>query len=198
MDWKQPTATNDGFFVVGADADLFLIDASDPQVLRKAAQTTLKGTLKLGLAAIEGTVYAIINGQEVEKLISVRADDNRFAPLASVELSGRSLAGPWTSGDLVFVRLDNGRLACFDSNLTNRWSMEISDGSLAASPQVAENMVQLFFQDGRLVTLNAETGAVLKETGLGQPIVHLPVNADSWIFFAGRDGTIHRVDLSAD
>ncbi len=194
--WKQPGRLENDQFVIGAGQNLYLIDASDNKLLRKAAESSVEGTLKSGITTIGDLAFAVLDGNPSDKLISLRVDSGGLQPVGSMELGGLAIDGPWSVGNSILVRLDHDQLVCVDQNLAQKWSTTPGPGTLATPPVWESDSIQLYFSDGRLMTLAAETGEVQATLELGQPIAHRPVISNGQGIFAGLDGTIHIVNLS--
>ena len=198
VSWRQPASIGNSQFVVGAGSDLYLIDASNRRVLSRAGELKVQGDLKLPLVAIGEIVYGVYNntGTSKEKLIAINAGSNKLEEVGSMDLTSLAAAGPWTAGDTVLVRMDNNQVLGFDRQLNQKWAADIGTGSLAAKPQFENSTIQLYFNDGRLLTVNSESGEVESEFNLGQPIAHQPVFINGRAVFAGLDGTLHSVPAS--
>ena len=91
----------------------------------------------------------------------------------------------------------NGKLTCYEDDLSLKWSAELQSVKFACAPALTANAngrLMLCYQNGNVVWLAAETGKLISKVDLGQPINHRPLLKGDKMYFGGMDGTIHIVD----
>lgn len=196
MKWKTPAVIGGSFFVIAADKVIYLIDASDKNVLKQVGELAAEGMVKSQLAAGSSQAFAVVAGNPTDNLISIAAGQNGLQPGASVDLGGLMLAGPWVVGDDVLVRMGDNSLISFDSNLSRKWSIDLGPGMLGEEPSLAAGNIKLIFSDGRIRQLDPAAGSIVGELDLGQPVAHRPIATDSGVLYTGLDGTIHNAQKS--
>ena len=196
MNWKKPAVIGGTFFVIAADQQVFLVDASDKTVLKQVGETTIEGTIKSHLVATTDRAFAVVSGNQTDKLVSIAAGRTSLQPGGSADLGGLALAGPWVVGKDVLLRMGDNSLVSFDSDLTRKWSVDLGPGILGEDPILENGSITLVFGDGRLRQLDPGSGNIVTESNLGQPVAHRPVAAGDGVLFAGRDGTIHNAQIS--
>jgi hypothetical protein len=117
---------------------------------------------------------------------------------------GAPPGGPlYVAGDRLYLETESGELFCFDlaEEVKPLWSAPLApqggDHALAGAPLSSADGVIVTIRDGRVLVLNAETGAVAKQ-------VRLPLPLDSGALAFGPhtvvttvDGSVYRVDLAA-
>ena len=196
VNWQKPVVVGDSHFVVAADKQIFLIDASDKSLLKPIGELATEGVVKSPLASNDDQVYTVVAGKPTDKLISISTRGSGLQPGAGVDLGALALAGPWTVGKNVLVRMGDNSLVCFDETLSRKWAVDLGAGMFGEDPTLENDEIRLIFSDGRVRRLNMTDGSTIVETDLGQPIVHGPIAGNGGVLFSGRDGTIHEVQLA--
>lgn len=193
QNWKQPVLINETQFVVADETDFYLIDASSPTLLQKAGELASGSKLLSEVVTDGSNLFGVMAGETAQKMTSIQINGTSLTLGASVDLPARLQDGPWAIGDRILIRLDDGKLACFDSALNSQWSTDVPAGTLAAEPQLDGNSVRVYFSAGKSLALNLGTGEIESEFDLGQPIVHQPVISGGKVIVAGLDGTLHQI-----
>ena len=196
VNWRKPAITSENRFAIAVQKQIFLVDAADPNVLKQVGEFAAEGEIKTQLAAGAGQVFAVVAGKPTDKLISVSSGSGGLQPGATVDLGGLAMAGPWAVGDNVILRMGDNSLVCFDSSLQRKWSVDPGAGKLGEAPILNNGGIRLIFSDGRIRQFATADGSVVSEIDLGQPVSHRPVEIPGGVLFAGRDGTIHKAQIS--
>lgn len=196
VNWQKPAVIGGSYFVIAADQQVYLIDATDDAILKQVGELATEGAVKSQFAAATDRVYTIVSGKPTDKLISISAGRNGLQPGNSVDLGGIALSGPWVVGNDVLLRMSDNSLVSFDANLTKKWSMDVGAGLFGGNPVLDGGNVRLIFSDGRIHQLDPQNGSLVSQSDLGQPVVHQPVATDGGYLFSGRDGTIHFAELT--
>ena len=193
-DWHEPAMVNETQFVIpDGSGVLYHLAADDPNSLKKLSDLDLGVPIKSDCASIGPMVYAVVGGVDSDELVSFEVNGG-LAKKNAVPLAASSSSGPWTVGDRVLLKLDNDQLICLDADLNQQWSLPVPNDELACPPYDEDGQLNLVFQSGKMMGLNAASGEVLKRFDLGQPIVHRPIKSGNKTYFSGVDGTIHVTD----
>ena len=196
INWKKPALIGGTFFVIAADKTVYLVDASDKNVLKQVGEFATEGAVKSQLATGTSQAFAVVAGSTTDQLVSIAAGQNGLQAGASVDLGGLLLAGPWVVGDDVILRMGDNSLVSFDSKLSRKWSIDLGPGLLGEEPSFADGGIKLIFSDGRIRQLDPANGNVVGELDLGQPVAHRPTVTDGGVLYTGLDGTIHNASQS--
>src|SRR4029077_1190711 len=93
-------------------------------------------------------------------------------PVAHVALEGSPAGRPRAAGPLVVVELKTGRLAAFDiaAKLEQRWELPLDGGWLTGDPLFERGRLLVALTDGRVLTVDAQSGQVIDKLDLGQQL----------------------------
>ena len=109
---------------------------------------------------------------------------------------------PWIAGDSIFVLSVEGHLVSLrKSDGAVRWMTALDgSGTLGAAkpgtvtdyfgPVVASGVVYVLSESGKLVRLNADTGAIISSQSLGGTIDTAPQIAKSSLIYLTRSGQL--------
>ncbi|HVO75667.1 MAG TPA: PQQ-binding-like beta-propeller repeat protein [Ignavibacteriaceae bacterium] len=73
------------------------------------------------------------------------------------------------SGEKIFLSTKDGAILCFDLNGDSIWNYE-SGGTLISEPAAADNILAAGTAEGDLLSIDAESGEVIQEIGLGESV----------------------------
>ena len=149
--------------------------------------------LPLGLDA--GRLFLI---DSTSRLVALAASS--LEPLAQVVLEASPGSHPRPAGDLVLVELKTGRLVAFDidAKLSKKWDVAMDGAVLAGDPLVLDKELVVALSDGRVLWLEAESGAILRSVELGQQLSFGPQAWGESIVVGSLDGTLIVVKGPAD
>lgn len=102
-----------------------------------------------------------LDGENGVALWTYRGIEEPAGVLSSTSpaVSGETVVGPFTSGELVALRIDNGKVAWSDSlTKTGRTASMSLINDIAGSPIVANGRVYAVSHSGRLVSIDLRTG----------------------------------------
>ena len=92
--------------------------------------------------------------------------------------------------------LDNDQLVSLAAPMSPEWSIGIPNQNFAFPPTLTGSQIMLGFQSGTLVWIDPNTGQVVNQKELGQPINGAPLLRQNKLYFGGLDGTVHEVNPS--
>ena len=195
VDWKDPVLLDGAIFAIGkGSADgtpsaVYLLDGSDGRSIKQVAGVESTATLKSPMAAIDKTVFVVVAADGGDQMVAMDAR-NGLTSVGVEDLPSGYVAGPWSVGDQLLVRVKSNELICYDASLKQQWQAPMPSSRFAGSPQEVNGSIAIAFQDGQVVWLNSGSGESANAIDIGQPIVNLKQAGDR-LLFAGSDGTIH-------
>lgn len=200
--WFEPTLIKGSIFAVAMGATegddnsaMYLLDASNKRSVKELAALSSADSFKSRLVNDGQSIFGVIGpDQGNDRLIAVNAS----APLAvkkTVVLPGKLVEGPWIQESGLLVKMDDDKLYCFSSDLTEKWSIPVPNVKLAAAPKTMGAQLMVIFQNGKFKMINPTTGQEVNSFDVGQPIIHEPLIVERNMYLSGLDGTVHVVDL---
>lgn len=199
--WLEPTRLNETQIAVARRSDrseqnlLYRLGLNNPQAIEELETMESSYPFKARLVNNGQHLFAVVIAEGTDWLQGISFGD-RFQIAYQAELAGRVVEGPWLAGTGVLVRMDNDQLLWFDANLVQGWSLSVPAVSLAGPPSLHEGSLVVGFQDGQLMIVDPQSGQLQQELHLGQPIVGSIQEFQRRWFVAGRDGTVHEIDLA--
>jgi hypothetical protein len=126
----------------------------------------------------------------------VMLDAASLEPQATIVLDVPAIAHPRPAGALVLTELKTGTLVAFDSKskLEERWRFPLNGDWLAGDPIAEGEQLILSLSDGRVVWLDAKTGAVAKSFDVGQQLSFGPQRWGENLVVGTLDGSLVVVD----
>ncbi len=121
-------------------------------------------------------------------------------PLAQELLEASPGSRPRPAGDLVLVELKTGRLVAYDigTKLAKKWDVALNGAVLAGDPLVSGKELVVALSDGRVLWLEAESGAISRTIELGQQLAFGPLVWGESVVVGSLDGTLMIVNGPAD
>ena len=144
----------------------------------------------------EGAIYAASQSGVLAAIDQVSGGLRWSKPFGSIQT-------PAVSGQFVFAVNTDGQLACFDKNdggviwVTQldqfRNEKKRKDRIVWTGPVIASGKIVLASSQGRLVSIDPQTGAVLEDLKVGDPIYVEPIIANERIYVLTDDGDLASV-----
>jgi outer membrane protein assembly factor BamB len=189
--WTEPAVLDDRQALICDGAAklyrLSVVDAPQPH-LEAAATLDLTSPLVSPLGVSGEFVYAVDAGN---RLRSFRLPD--LAPATDWRLDSRAVWGPRKVADNVLVATLAGQLTCVDRSGGLVWQTSLGPGCIVGNPLESRGTLIVCCNTGTLYRLAADTGKIVAETPLGQPLAVGPVRWHDRLLLAGSDGTLHVV-----
>lgn len=203
-EWLEPTLLNAGRLAIakgpGNDGKsksvLYILDAEDPQLLRKAGEHVAENPFKSRLVFDGKSIFGVVSQKDNDQLVRVSPADPPSIGDA-VDLPGRAVAGPWLVNTGMLLKMDNDQLVMWGTEPAMKWSIELTNDLFAGPPQNVGTQILLTFRSGKLIVVEPSNGQKINEYELGQPIIHQPLREGQLMYFCGLDGTVHVADLTA-
>jgi outer membrane protein assembly factor BamB len=119
-----------------------------------------------------------------------------FRQEAEVKLSAPAFGALAIVGDRLFVQSEDEKLRCLalDRKLEEVWAIEMGEDAMSGSPFLDGDSLIVGTMNGRVLTLNAETGEETKALQLDQPIEHGPFRLGSHLVVISIDGSLYRIE----
>lgn len=120
-------------------------------------------------------------------------DASSFEPLGQVQLDLPPGQAPWVAGDRVFVELaGSSKLACcqIEPAPALAWELPLDGVALAGGPVVYRNRLLVPLRDGKVLVVEADSGALVKTLDLGQ---RLSSGLEAWgdrLQVGAQDGSL--------
>ena len=200
--WYEPVRLDESQMVIArgqVDKEMpsviYTLSGSNPRSIMKTGELVCESPVKSNVVLSGTQLFGVLETPDGDKLTSFT-----FQPLAIVKdvaLEVDLVGGPWATAAGILVATNDGKLHCYQSDLSLKWSTELQDVKFACAPEVTANVngwLMLCYQNGKVVWLAPETGKAVSEIDLGQPINHRPLFKGDKMYFGGMDGTIHIVD----
>ena len=200
--WLEPTLISENLFAVatadpgdGGASMLYLLSAENPRSLKELGSLSSEAPFKSRLVNDGTRIFGVVGNNAGDSLVSITS----AAPLAvqqETELAGTLVAGPWITPEGILVQMDNDKLYCFGSDLSEKWSVAIPNDSFACEPKIVGDQLMLAFRSGIVDFVDPTSGKSVNRIDVGQPIIHEPLFQGQKMYFEGMDGTIHVIDIS--
>ncbi|MDA7906306.1 PQQ-binding-like beta-propeller repeat protein [Mariniblastus sp.] len=200
--WFEPARLDENQLVIArgqVDKDMpsviYTLTGSNPRSIKKTGELVCESPVKSNVVLSGSQLFGVLETPDGDKLTSFTSQ-----PLANVKdaaLDSDFVSGPWATEAGILVATSNGKLHCYQMDLSLKWSAEVPDVKFACGPEITANTngrLMLCFQNGNVVWLDPETGKLVSQIDLGQPINHRPLLKGGKMYFGGLDGTIHIVD----
>ena len=139
----------------------------------------------------QGRLFVADAGGKVQMLDVVAFEQQSIANLGAPAVGVMGLAG-----NLLLVETSQGQLQCLktDDKLSKIWSIPLEGDHLTGTPLVDNDQVVIATMNGKVMSINAETGETTKSLELDQFLEHGPVNVAGEIVVTSIDGSFYRID----
>jgi len=187
--WTEPTVLDEKQVLISdGAATLYRLEVVDAprRHFEAAATATLTAPLVSSLAVAGDFVYAV---DASYKLLSFRLPD--LAPAKDWRLDAHPEWGPRTVGDQALVATLTGQTTCLSKPGEMAWQIPLPQGRIIGSPYTARGAIVAGSSHGEVYRLAPDSGKVLTEMALRQPLAVGPVLWHERLLFADSDGTLH-------
>ncbi|MFI4876347.1 MAG: PQQ-binding-like beta-propeller repeat protein, partial [Blastopirellula sp. JB062] len=194
LSWNQPAVDGDAALIFDGRQTLYrlrLEEGAAPQ-LASVAQCVIPGQVGPKMAVSGLNLAAKIIGESSDELAFVSLPD--LQSVQSVSFDARLIAGPFAAKDLVIVQTSLGALVAYGADQQERWRVKTEESVLVGAPVIAGNQLIGVCDDGRVLQIAAETGEVLRQTIVDEPLVGGAALHDGKLWLNGYGGVVHVVD----
>lgn len=119
-----------------------------------------------------------------------------FEQLATTDLDAPAVGVMGLAGNLLLVETSRGQLQCLktDDKLSKAWSIDLKGDHLTGSPILNNGQVVLATMNGKVLSINAESGETSRSVQLDQFLEHGPVNVSGKVVVTSIDGSFYKID----
>ncbi|MCA9004987.1 MAG: PQQ-binding-like beta-propeller repeat protein, partial [Planctomycetaceae bacterium] len=122
-------------------------------------------------------------------------DLKSLQPKARLQLESPATSELWLTDQYLFVQ-SRQKLSCFNINqgLEKIWDIDLPGVSLAGPPAVMKNQLLLSLQNGKVQSVDLQTGKVAAELVAPLPAIGSVVNLENFLLVPTVDGSLYRID----
>ena len=119
-----------------------------------------------------------------------------FELQATTDLGAPAIGVMGLAGNLLLVETSQGQLQCLkaDDKLSKAWSINLEGDHLTGTPMLDNGQVVIATMNGKVMSINAETGETSRSLQLDQFLEHGPVNVAGKTVVTSIDGSFYRID----
>lgn len=195
--WRELVTVDESSLVgVAHNGQLHLLrlQESPKPFLNEAGSFDLGAAIDFNVALADGQIAAAV-GKRLTLM-----DASTLEPLSDVQLEGPVSNDVWMQENLIFTEVEGSKLLCYsiEDTLTQNWSIELGQSSLAGVPAIDGTTVVIALQDGTMIAADVQTGDVLSKQTVGQALSSGPQKTTSNLIVATVDGSLVRVGSILD
>ncbi|WP_417377850.1 PQQ-binding-like beta-propeller repeat protein [Gimesia sp.] len=116
-------------------------------------------------------------------------------PKARLQLETPATNDLWLMDQLLFVQ-SRQKLSCYNINqgLEKIWNLDLPNASLSGPPAIIKNQLLLSLQNGKVQSVDLQTGKVSAELVAPLPAIGSVVNLEKLLLVPTVDGSLYRID----
>jgi TolA-binding protein/outer membrane protein assembly factor BamB len=188
--WKQVVSTGPDNAIAVLDNGLVLLIRiqKDPKThVAEAARFNLEAPLA-GVGALGNEMFAVA---ATDGHVAVLTADG-LEPKGERRFPSGPSAGPWVSGDDVFVEIGGTELHAMtaDRELSSRWTLQLPGSHVAGAPWTRGDVTCVPLQDGRVLKCSAATGEIQESISLNVTITGSPYFIGEQVLLPTLDGSL--------
>jgi outer membrane protein assembly factor BamB len=194
MKWTNPVVLpDDPDQIVIADSRKAIYRLRVGENMRDLATGKLDNELLGRLAGVGSTAVGATSGPSADFVVGydMASLKEKFKTL----LDGRVVWGPQSGGQLCLLQTDDKKLHGFDQQGAEMFAVGLPDGQPVGAPLSSDGKMILCGAPGWIVVIDENSGEILGQTDLGQPISATPLIAGSRLLVPGREGVIYVVNV---
>jgi len=189
--WTEPVVlSNDASQVVIADDRKKLYRLRVAEQIRELASVDLPEPW-LGTASQVGdSIVASISGPSADFLVFYNVDS--LEETARVLMDARISWGPYSAGETVFLKTDDGMLRGYDAaGKAVMAAVPLPDGRVLPGVKPVGESLLITGQSGWLVAIDRQSRVMTGKSNLGQPLSGLPLEAGKALLLPGAEGLVY-------
>ena len=113
-------------------------------------------------------------------------------------LNGRIVWGPLAAGNLCLIQTDDSMLRAFGADGTELFELALPAGRPVGQPLRDGDSIILAGDDGWIVVVDANSGQLLGQSDLGQPVSATPLLAGKRLLVPGSEGVVYVTEVPAN
>jgi outer membrane protein assembly factor BamB len=195
--WTNPlTLPDDPDQVVLADSRKKLYRLRVGEQVRGLQEQDLETEMLGEVAGVQDTIIGTTAGPAADFLIGFEmATLERTFKLL---LNGRVTWGPVAAGDVCLIQTDDGMLRGFGADGKQRFESDLPEGEPVGKPLLDGSSIILTGAEGWIVVLDANSGQIVGQTDLGQPLSATPLQVGPRLLVPGSEGLIYITEVPAN
>ncbi|HAW30134.1 MAG TPA: hypothetical protein DCY03_18765, partial [Planctomycetaceae bacterium] len=142
-------------------------------------------------AGIGKDTLAVSDASGLLQLLDLKS----LQPKAKLQLDTPATSDLRLIDPFLFVQTKQN-LSCFNINqgLEKIWNLDLPDASLAGPPAIIKNQLLLSLQNGKVQSVDLQTGKVSAELVAPLPASGSVVNLENFLLVPTMDGSLYRID----
>jgi outer membrane protein assembly factor BamB len=195
--WTNPVPlADDPDQVVLADSRKKIYRLRVGEAIRELASKDLEYEFLGSLAGVGDTVVGTTAGPAADFIVGLEmvSLNEKFKTL----LNGRAVWGPIAAGNFCLIQTDDSILRGFVADGTQRFEVQLPPGLPVGEPLLVGNSIVLAGKTGWLVAIDSESGKLVGQSDLKQPISATPFPAGSRLLVPGAEGVVYITEVPAN
>lgn len=193
VSWKQliPTADDQCLAITSAGQIISLQYRTSPvRHLAVLSSTDKKQPIDFK-AGVGKKSIAVADASGLLQLLDLQTGQ----PQARLQLNAPATSDLWLTDPFLFVQ-SKQILSCFniDQGLEKVWSLDLPGTALAGPPAVLNNQLLLSLQNGKVKSVDLQSGKVSAELVAPLPAIGPVVNLENLLLVPTVDGSLYRID----
>jgi hypothetical protein len=192
--WTNPLPLpDDPDQVVLADSRKKLYRLRVGEQIRSLQEKDLETELLGEVAGVQDTIIGTTAGPAADFLIGFEMAtlERQFKLL----LNGRVTWGPVAAGDVCLIQTDDGMLRGFGADGMQRFESDLPEGEPVGKPLIDGSSIILTGAEGWIVVLDANSGQIVGQIDLGQPLSATPLQVGPRLLVPGSEGLIYITEV---
>jgi outer membrane protein assembly factor BamB len=192
--WTNPIPLpDDPDQVVLADSRKKIYRLRVGEQIRSLQEKDLETELLGKVAGVQDAIIGTTAGPAADFLVGFEMAtlERKFKLL----LNGRVTWGPVEAGDVCLVQTDDGKLRAFGADGMQRFESELPNGQPVGQPLVDGSTIILTGAEGWILVLDANSGQIVGQRDLGQPLSATPLRAGTRLLVPGTEGLIYITEV---
>ncbi|MCA9132078.1 MAG: PQQ-binding-like beta-propeller repeat protein [Planctomycetales bacterium] len=185
--WNTPAYLPQGQALIVASDLNKLVRLSIGPELRSLREVDLESPLVGPLLPLGEQVCGVESARVGDSLLIF--DATTLAQVANLLLPGRLIAGPFPQTFGCILQTESQLLA-FSSQGKRLWAVDFPNSQLVAAPQEMSGKLILATRGGNVWTLDADSGAVLGQTDVGQALSAAPLVLPAGLMLGSDEGAV--------
>lgn len=196
VQWTNPVAlADDPDQVVLADSRKKIYRLRAGENIRELASRDLEYEFLGSLAGVGDTVVGTTAGPAADFIVGLEmvSLNEKFKTL----LDGRVAWGPVGAENFCLIQTDDSILRGFSADGAQTFEVELPPGAPVGEPLLVGKTIVLAGKTGWLVAIDAQSGKLVGQSDLKQPISATPYPAGSRLLVPGAEGVVYITEVPA-
>jgi len=186
--WNKPLYLADSKTLIVASDLLKMVRLSTGEALRPLTEVDLQFPFSGPLIAVGGQVGGVQSSKAGDTFKLFNAND--LAEIASIDLAGRLVAGPFALADGSCLLQSNTELLAVSPQGQKLWSRDFPYTQLVAPPTISNSRLLLVTKAGFVLLVDKANGRTLGITDAGQALASAPIVLSSGLLIGSDEGAV--------